>query len=109
MDSILEQIRDWPLAELESLRDQVDEQVSAKRLAEDAPRQMDWLIQEYQSAVGRRPGEPWQAPTDPLCSYPQGATAEHAGALYRSTKHMNMTEPGTDPEAWVAVQDGENE
>lgn len=105
MDDVIGLVQDWELDQLEELRSRVGDLIDGKRLAKDAPRQMDWLIEEYQSAIGRRHGDQWVAPVDPLCAYPRDSTATHGGVLYKSVTHFNMTEPGVS-DSWVPADGG---
>lgn len=96
-------------AELEALRDFVQNLIEQKRLLDESPPQIERLIEEYQLALGRQGGDEW---TDPagniMLSYPRGAVVARAGSLWSSARSMNMSTPGSNTD-WVAVEDGETE
>jgi len=105
---------------MDDLSNLTDEQVEARaqasraeaerrKILRETPAQVDQLVQQYQGALGRAGGGDWVEPENLMCSYPYGAVVTHGEQLHESLKHLNMTEPGTDPEAWSPVQDGETE
>lgn len=99
-------------AELAAMEAAVEAERERRRLATERAAERERLlvsVAEYQVSLGRNGGEQWERPLTVLESYPCGAVVTHKGALHSSNTQMNMTEPGTDPEAWSTVQDGETE
>lgn len=96
-------------AELAAMEAAVEAERERRRLAAERLAERDRLLRqvaEYQVLLGRAGGDPWERPDTVLDSYPHGAVVTHGG-LYESLVQMNMKEPGTDPDSWAAVQDGE--
>lgn len=65
-----------------------------RQLIADAPAQAVALAERYAAAIGRKDGDPWQAPTGAHDSYRLGAIATHGGKTRESTVANNVHEPG---------------
>lgn len=65
-----------------------------RQALQDAPAQVDALVERYQAAMGREGGSQWVQPTGPLDSYPRGAVHSHGGQVWSSTVSTNVWEPG---------------
>ena len=59
-----------------------------------APAQAEALATAYAAAIGRKDGDPWQAPTGAHDAYRQGATVTHNGKLWESLTPANVWQPG---------------
>lgn len=90
----LNEITSWTDEELADASNILDKEKSRRYTLKSAEKQMNNLMWEYSTAIGRRAGDPWTQPVGAHDAYPEGIVVSHSGKEWRSLISGNVWEPG---------------
>ena len=88
--------------DLDALRVSVLTEQGRRRMLAEAPAHAEALAIAYATAVGRKPGAPYQPVTGAHDAYPKGSIVSLSGDYYRATAWASHA-PGTTGAPWERV------
>ena len=102
----LNEITSWTDEELATASDILHKEKSRRYTLRSAEKQMNNLMWEYSTAIGRRAGDLWTQPVGAHDAYPEGIVVSHSGKEWRSLIPGNVWEPGVS--GWREEVDSAN-